>query len=173
MILGLESAFFDFCVGMVVIDLYTWLPLLVLVGVVALLMTKQWAATALILPIVIVSLYGLYYLLLVIGSIVSIPASIIVPTVIVLLILLNGSVFWLTRRLLKAGKRKKENVHLKRRSFLKLLTRTTFSLAIGGLFMKAYIWDDPSKQWLLTDLFHNQTHNLTLAPPLDAIPSYV
>jgi decaprenylphospho-beta-D-ribofuranose 2-oxidase len=100
-------------------------------------------------------------------SIVLIPASILVPTVIVLLILLNGSVFWLTRRLLKAGKRKKENVHLKRRSVLKLLTGTTFSLAIGGLFIKAYIWDDPSKQWLLTDLFYNEneTHKLTLAPP--------
>src|SRR5947209_2384035 len=166
-ILGLEWVFFDFFVGMVVIDLYTWLPLIVLLGVVALLMTKQWATTALTIPLVIVSLYGLYYLLLVIGSIASIPASIIVPTVIVFLILLNGSVFWLTRRLLKAGKRKKENVHLKRRSFLKLLTRTTFSLAIGGLFIKAYIWDDPSKQWLLTDLFYNQneTHKLTLAPP--------
>ena len=167
MILGLEWVFFDFFVGMVVIDLYTWLPLIVLLGVSALLMTKQWATTALTLPFVIVSLYGLYYLLLVIGSIVLIPASILVPTVIVFLILLNGSVFWVTRRLLKAGKRKKENVHLKRRSFLKLLTRTTFSLALGGLFIKAYIWDDPSKQWLLTDLFHheNETHKLTLAPP--------
>jgi len=167
MILVLEWVFFDFFVGMVVIDLYTWLPLIVLLGVVALLMTKQWATTALTIPLVIVSLYGLYYLLLVIGSIALIPASIIVPTVIVLLILLNGSVFWLTRRLLKAGRRKKENVHLKRRSFLKLLSKTTFSLAIGGLFIKAYIWDDPSKQWLLTDLFYNEneTHKLTLAPP--------
>ena len=70
-------------------------------------------------------------------------------------------------RFRKAGKRKKENVHLKRRSFLKLLTRTTISLAIGGLFIKAYIWDDPSKQWLLTDLFYheNETYKLTLAPP--------
>ncbi len=70
-------------------------------------------------------------------------------------------------RFQKAGKRKPENVHLKRRSFLKLLTRTTISLAIGGLFIKAYIWDDPSKQWLLTDLFYheNETHKLTLAPP--------
>lgn len=168
MILGLEWVFFDFFVGMVVIDLYTWLPLIVLLGVVALLMTKQWATTALTIPLVIVSLYGLYYLLMVIGSIVVIPASIIVPSVIIFLILLNGSVFWLTRRVLKAGKRKeKENVHLKRRSFLKLLTRTTFSLAIGGLFIKAYIWDDPFKQWLLSDLFYNEneTHKLTLAPP--------
>jgi decaprenylphospho-beta-D-ribofuranose 2-oxidase len=167
MILGLEWVFFDFFVGMVVIDLYTWLPLIVLLGVVAPLMTKQWATTALTIPLVIVSLYGLYYLLMVIGSIALIPASILVPTVIVFLILLNGSVFWLTRRLPKAGKRKQENVHLKRRSFLKLLSKTTFSLAIGGLFIKAYIWDDPSKQWLLTDLFHHETatHKLTLAPP--------
>src|SRR6266516_5064043 len=167
MILGLEWSFFDFFVGMVVIDVYSWLPLIVLLGVVALLMTEQWATTALTLPLVIVSLYGLYYLLLVIGSIALIPASIIVPIVIVLLILLNGGVFWLTRRLLKAGKRKKENVHIKRRPFLKLLTRTTFSLAIGGLFIKAYIWDEPSKQWLLTDLFpnENETHKLTLSPP--------
>src|SRR5258707_109108 len=94
-------------------------------------------------------------------------ALLIVSTVIILLILVNGSVFWLTRRVLKAGKREKENVQLKRRSFLKLLTRTTFSLAIGGLFIKAYIWDDPSKQWLLADLFPNEntTHKLTLAPP--------
>src|SRR5206468_4851916 len=94
-------------------------------------------------------------------------ASIIVPTVIIFLILLNGSVIWLTRRVLKAGRQTKQNVHLKRRSFLKLLTKTTFSLAIGGLFIKAYIWDDPSKQWLLTDLFPNEdeTHKLTLAPP--------
>jgi len=168
-ILGLEWVFFDFFVGMAVIDVYSWLPLIMLLGVVALLMTEQWATTALTIPLVIVSLYGLYYLLLVIGSIALIPASIIVPTVIIFLILLNGSVFWLTRRVLKAGRQKKQNVHLKRRSFLKLLTRTTFSLAIGGLFIKAYIWDDPSKQWLLTDLFQNEneTHKLTLAPPLE------
>src|SRR5258708_18859071 len=167
--LGLAWVFFDFFVGMAVIDVYSWLPLLVLLGVIALLMTEQWATTALTIPLVIVSLYGLYYLLLIIGSIALIPASIIVPTAIIFLILLNGSVFWLTRRVLKAGKQKKENVHLKRRSFLKLLTRTTFSLAIGGLFIKAYICDDPSKQWLLTDLFHNETHKLTLAPPLGTL----
>lgn len=168
-ILGLAWVFFDFFVGMAVIDVYSWLPLIVLLGVIALLMTEQWETMALTVPLVIVSLYGLYYLLLGIGSIALIPTSITVPTVIIFLILLNGSVFWLTRRVLKAGKRKeKKNVHLKKRTFLKLLTRTTFSLAIGGLFIKAYLWDDPSKQWLLTDLFHNQneTHKLTLAPPV-------
>src|SRR5258708_25046258 len=168
-ILCLAWVFFDFFVGIAVIDVYSWLPLIVLLGVIALLMTEQWATTALTLPLVIVALYGLYYLLLLIGSLALIPASIIVPTVIVFLILLNGSVFWLTRRVLKAGKQKKKNLHLKIRAFLKLLTRTTFSLAIGGLFIKAYIWDDPSKQWLLTDLFHNETHKLTLAPPLGTL----
>src|SRR6202022_1746594 len=96
-----------------------------------------------------------------------ISASIKVPIGIVFLILLNSGVFWLTRRVLQAGGGKTKNVQLKKRSFLKLLTRTTLSLAIGGLFIKAYIWDDPSKQWLITDLFHNQneTQKLTLAPP--------
>jgi hypothetical protein len=102
LILGLEWVFFDFFVGMGVIDLYNWLPLIVLLGVVALFMTKQWVTTALTIPLVIVSLYGLYYLLMGIGSIAVIPASIIIPTIIVFLILLNGSVFWLTRRVLKA-----------------------------------------------------------------------
>jgi FAD/FMN-containing dehydrogenase len=166
-ILGLAWVFFDFFAGMAVIDVYSWLPLLVLLGVIALLMTEQWATAALTIPLVIVALYGLYYLLLVSRSIALIPASIIIPTVIVFLILLNGSIFWLTRRVLKAGKQKKENVQLKRRSFLKLLTKTTVSLAVGGLFIKAYVWDDPSKQWLLADLFPNEdaTHKLTLAPP--------
>src|SRR5947209_2187996 len=94
-ILGLQWVFFDFFAGMVVIDLYAWLPLIVMSGVVALLMTKQWTTTALTFPLVIVSFYGLYYLLLAIGSIGLIPASIVIPTVVVLLILLNGSVFWL------------------------------------------------------------------------------
>jgi FAD/FMN-containing dehydrogenase len=40
-------------------------------------------------------------------------------------------------------------------------------VAIGALFLKAYIWDDPSKQWLMTDLFpyDEGSHKLTLAPP--------
>src|SRR5207302_4293465 len=55
MILGLAWVFFDFVAGMAVIDVYAWLPLIVLLGVVALLMTKQWATTALTFPLVIVS----------------------------------------------------------------------------------------------------------------------
>jgi hypothetical protein len=123
-ILFLAWVFFDFFAGMVVVDLFTWLPLIVLLGIVALLRAKQWTTTVLTLPLVIVFLYGLYYLLLVIRSVALIAASIIIPIVIVLLILLNGSVFLLTRRLQKAGARKPENVQLKRRSFLKILTST-------------------------------------------------
>ncbi len=55
-ILGLAWVFFDFFAGMAVIDVYSWLPLLVLLGVIALLMTEQWATTALTIPLVIVSL---------------------------------------------------------------------------------------------------------------------
>ena len=166
-ILFLAWLFFDFFVGLAVINLYSWLPLIVLLGMIALFMTEQWATTALTIPLVIVSLYGLYYLLLVIGSIALLPASILLPIAIIFLVLLNGCVFWLTRRVLKAERQKKKNVHLKKRAFLKLLSKTTVSLAIGGLFVKAYLWDDPSKQWLLTDLFQNanETHKLTLAPP--------
>ena len=170
-ILALAWVFFDFFVDMAVIDLYNWLPLLVLLGVVALLMTEQWTTMALTFPLVIISLYGLYYLLRGIGSIAWIPASIIIPTVIVLLVLLNGSVFWLTGRVLKAGKQKKKKVDLTKRSSLKLLARATVSLAIGSLFIKTYIWDDPTKQWLITDLFPNgnAANKLTLAPPLGTL----
>ncbi|MBV9231049.1 MAG: FAD-binding oxidoreductase [Chloroflexi bacterium] len=59
---------------------------------------------------------------------------------------------------------------INRRSFLKLLASTTPPLAIGSLLIKAYIWDDPSKQWLITDLFQqeNDANKLTLAPSLQA-----
>ncbi len=147
----------------------SWLPLLVLLGVVALLMTRpgQWATTALTLPLVLVSLYGLYYLLLGIGALAGLPASIKALTVGLILLLLNGGVVWLTRKPLTGGKRKAETQRRSRRSFLELLTKSTASAAIGGLFLKAYIWDDPSKQWLLTDLVRHDegSQKLTLAPP--------
>src|SRR5690242_20529425 len=107
-LLFLVWVFFDFFVGMTVIDVYSWLPLVVLLGVVALLMTEKWTTTALTFPLVIVSLYGLYYLLVAIGSISFIPSSIKVPTVIIFLVLLNGSLFWFTRR---AREQKQQNVH--------------------------------------------------------------
>jgi decaprenylphospho-beta-D-ribofuranose 2-oxidase len=168
-ILGLAWVFFDFFSEMVVIDVSGWLPLLVLLSVVALLMTRpgQWATTALTLPLVLVSLYGLYYLLLGIGALAGLPASIKALTVGLILLLLNGGMVWLTRKPLTAGKRKAETQRRSRRSFLELLTKSTASVAIGGLFLKAYIWDDPSKQWLLSDLVRHDEglQKLTLAPP--------
>jgi FAD/FMN-containing dehydrogenase len=58
-------------------------------------------------------------------------------------------------------------VHLQRRFFI-VLTKTTLALAIGGLFIKVYFWDDPSKRWVLSDLlpYEDEGQKLTLAPPL-------
>jgi FAD/FMN-containing dehydrogenase len=166
-ILGLAWVFFDFFRGMAVIDLSGWLPLLLLLAVVALFMTRQWAITALTLPLVLVALYGLYYLLLLIGAIMWMPASIKILTAVVSLIVLNGAAFWVTRNLLPVGRRETGNEVLNRRSFVGLLTTSTIAVAVGGLFVKTYIWDDPSKQWLLADLLPHDdgSHKLTLAPP--------
>jgi FAD/FMN-containing dehydrogenase len=89
-----------------------------------------------------------------------------IATAIVILLALNGSVFWVTRRLLPAGRQETEDGDLNRRSFVGLLTRSTIALAAGGLFVKASIWDDPSKQWLLADLFPHDdgSQKLSLAP---------
>jgi decaprenylphospho-beta-D-ribofuranose 2-oxidase len=165
-ILGLAWVFFDFFSGLVIIDVSSWLPLFLLSAVVALFMTKEWAETALTLPLVLVALYGLYYLLLLIGAIPALPAVMKFLIAIVILIVLNGSMVWLTRRLLPAGRRATEGGDLNRRSFIGLLSRSTIALAAGGLFVKAYIWDDPSKQWLLADLFPHDdgSPKLTLAP---------
>ncbi|GAC1483650.1 MAG: FAD-binding oxidoreductase [Ktedonobacteraceae bacterium] len=59
-------------------------------------------------------------------------------------------------------------MHLKRRSFFKLLAGTGCSFAVGSLLTKVYIWDDPSRQWLLTDLVQheNEANKLTLASPI-------
>jgi FAD/FMN-containing dehydrogenase len=166
-ILGLVWVFLDFFAGMAVIDVYSWLPLIVLLAVIALLMTEKWLTTALTIPLVIGALAGLYYLLLLIGSLVWLPTPIIGASGMILLIVLNGSVFWVTRRVQLAGNQEQHNVHLQRRLFI-LLPKTTLALAIGGLFIKAYFWDDPSKRWWLSDLFpyEDEGQKLTLAPPL-------
>jgi decaprenylphospho-beta-D-ribofuranose 2-oxidase len=166
-ILGLVWVFLDFFAGMVGIDVYSWLPLIVLLAVMALLMTEKWLTTALAIPLVIVALAGLYYLFLLIGSLVLLPTPIIGASGLILLILLNGSVFWVTRRVQRTGSQKQQNVHRRRRFFI-MLPKTTLALAIGGLFIKAYFWDDPSKRWLLSDLFpyEDEGQKLTLAPPL-------
>lgn len=70
------------------------------------------------------------------------------------------------RRGQKGTGSKQPKRNLKRRAFLRLIAGISTPLAIGGL-VKAYIWDDPSRQWLLTDLFSNGrgADKLTLAPP--------
>src|SRR6266481_5649645 len=119
-ILGLVWVFLDFFAGMVGIDVYSWLPLIVLLAVMALLMTEKWLTTAFAIPLVIVALAGLYYLLLLIGSLVLLPTPIIGASGMILLILLNGSVFWVTRRVQLSGGQKQQNVHLRRRFFIML-----------------------------------------------------
>lgn len=166
-ILGLVWVFLDFFVGIAVIDLYSWLPLIVLLAVMTLLITEKWLTTALTISLVIVALAGLYYLLLLIGSLVLLPTPIIGASGMILLLLINGSVLWVTRRVQLARSQKQQNVHLRRR-FFRMLPQTTLALTIGGLFIKACFWDDPSKQWWLSDLFpyEDEGQKLTLAPPL-------
>ncbi len=71
------------------------------------------------------------------------------------------------RRGLKRTGPKKPEVNVKKRAFLRCIAGTSTSLVIGSL-IKVYVWDDPSRQWLLTDLFSNGqgADKLTLAPPL-------
>src|SRR5690242_12494296 len=67
-ILGQVWVFLDFFGGMTGINVYSWLPLIVLLTVMALLMTEKWLITALTVALVIVVLAGLYYLFLLLGS---------------------------------------------------------------------------------------------------------
>ena len=166
-ILGLVWVFLDFFASMAGINVYSWLPVIVLLVVMALLMTEKWLTTALAIALVLVVLAGLYYLFLLLGSLVWLPAPIIIAVGMILLLLLNGSVFWVTRRVQRAGGQTQQSVHLQRRFFI-VLTKTTLALAIGGLFIKVYFWDDPSKRWVLSDLlpYEDEGQKLTLAPPL-------
>ena len=73
------------------------LPMLFLLTVLALLVAKQWVAAAVTLPIVMVTLYGLYFLMAFV-----IPGVPDVTFVLLLfLLLLNGGALWLTRRFQK------------------------------------------------------------------------
>jgi FAD/FMN-containing dehydrogenase len=114
-----------------------------------------------------VTLYGVYYLLLGIGALAGLPAALKVLIGGLLLLLLNGGVIWVTRTRLPAGQPTTKPDQRSRRSFLELLTKSAASAAIGGVFLKAYVWDDPSKRWLLSDLVRQDTaaQKLTLAPP--------
>ena len=155
-ILGLAWVFFDFFAGMAIVDVAGWLPLLVLLVVVALLLTRpgQWLTTARTLPLVIVALYGLYYLLPGHrGARVDAGYHQGPDRWHLLLIALNGRLIWVTRKRLAAGVRTTTRASLSRRSFLDVLTRSAVGVAIGGVFLKGDVWDDPSKHWLLSDLF--------------------
>ncbi|GCF11845.1 FAD-binding oxidoreductase [Dictyobacter arantiisoli] len=156
--------FFDFFRGLSWLDGYAWLPLAVLLGILALLMSRQWASTLLSLALVLATLSGLAYLLLGIGAL-ALPPSLILTGAIILLLLLNGGVIYLTRRVQRDTRQAVPPVQRQRRSFLGLLTRTSLAVALGGIFIKAYLWDDPSRQWLLTDLVRQESHKLTLAAP--------
>ncbi len=85
--------------GFLMFPIVIWLPMMFLFGGLALLMTRQWTAVALILPIVMTALYGLYFFMsyVIRGFILDVPDI----TFIALLILLNGGTLWLTRRSLK------------------------------------------------------------------------
>jgi FAD/FMN-containing dehydrogenase len=85
----------------------------------------------------------------------------------ILLLLINGFVLWMTLRVQLAENQKQQNVQL-RRDFFRMLPKTTLALVIGGSFIKAYFWNDPSKRWWLSDLFpyEGEGLKLTLAPPL-------
>lgn len=170
-ILFLVWIFLDFFASMAGINVYSWLPLIVLVAVMALLMTEQWLTTALDMLVVIVALVGLYYLLFLLGLLAFLPAPLLVVNGIILLLLLNSSVFWVTRKVQQSDGQSRQHMHTQRRWFLIVLPRTTLAVAMSGLFIKFYLWDDPSKRWLLSDLFPYQAggQKLTLAPPL-AIP---
>ena len=167
-LLVLAWIFFDTAIA--AIDLYSWLPLLVLLGVVAILMTERLVTTVLSFPLVIASLYGFYNLLVFIGSITSASSTIKYIVAITLFMLLNSFLLWLTSGVLKAREQKGENMQPKKRSLLRLLTKITLSLAVGGLFIKAYLWDDPTKRWLVSDVFpidNPPANKLTLAPPAE------
>ncbi len=167
-ILGLVWGFLDFFADIAAIDVYAWLPLIVLLVVIALLINKNWLTTLLAIPLVIVTLLGLYYLLLLLGSLVWLATPIIAASGVLLLLLFNGSVFWVTHKIRPHSRQKnQQNIHLSRRCFI-ILSKTTLAPAIAGVFIKVYFWDNPSRRWWLSDLFPYEDggQKLTLAPPL-------
>ncbi len=166
-ILGLVWLFLDFFSGMAGIDLYAWLPLIVLLVVIALLVPENWQKTALAILMVFAALAVLYALLFFIGSLGWLPKPLIAASGIILLILVNSAVFLVPLRVQHTADQKPSKGQA-RRQFLSLIPKTTLGVALEGLFVKTYFWDDPSKRWLLSDLFpyHDAGQKLTLAPPL-------
>lgn len=147
-----------------------WLPLIVLVALIALPVTGRWRSIALTLPLVILVLYLLSSLLLVIGTLPMLPPSGKIWLVLLMLVLLDGGIIRMSH-MLQSATRKHSKVHLSKRAFFKRLPEAAVALAFGGFIVKATLWDDPSKRWLLTDLQHqgDDTQKLTLATPLATV----
>jgi decaprenylphospho-beta-D-ribofuranose 2-oxidase len=172
-ILGLVWVFLDFFNAMAGRDLSAWLPLIVLLILIALLTTANWQTTALAILLVIAALAVLYALLFLIGSLGWLPKPLITVSGIIVLIAFNSAVFLVAHRVQRDQHSDDQNPDKgqQRRRFLILIPKTTLGLTLGGLCVKTYFWDDPSRRWLLSDLFPYQEagQKLTLAPPL-AIP---
>jgi len=77
---------------------FIWLPMIFLLGEFGLLIAKQWVTAALILPLVMVTLYGLFFLLAFI--IPGAPGAVYIA----LLIIFNAGVYWLTLRTQRSPK---------------------------------------------------------------------
>jgi decaprenylphospho-beta-D-ribofuranose 2-oxidase len=166
-ILGLVWVLLDFFGALAGREIFSWLPLIVLLVVMALLMSEKWLAALFTMLLVMAALAGLFALLLVLGLLVFLPAPLIAISGALVLIGFNGSVFWVTRNVQRCGNQEQQKVRLRRR-LLVTLPKTALAAGIGVLFGKAYFWDDPSRQWLLQDLLPHsgEAQKLSLAPPL-------
>jgi FAD/FMN-containing dehydrogenase len=82
------------------------------------------------------------------------------PIALLLFIISNDSMFWVTRR-------GQQHMSLRKQVFV-MRPETTAVVAMGAVFGNAYFWDDPSRHWLLGDLWshHEGEQKLSLAPPL-------
>ncbi|GHO46563.1 FAD-binding oxidoreductase [Ktedonospora formicarum] len=166
-VLGMVWFFLDFFAGMAVIDIYSWLPLIVALAVIDLLISEKWITAVIAFPLVIITLACLYYVLFWLGTLVWLPTPAIGTSGMILLMLINGSVLWVTYEVQLVRSHKQQDVQ-RRRRFFRMLPQTALALAAGGLFIKTYFWDDPSRQWWLSDLLPSNGAGLklTLAPPI-------
>ncbi|GHO90579.1 hypothetical protein KSF_006270 [Reticulibacter mediterranei] len=165
--MSLEWFFSDFFAEWNFLALPLWLLLIVLMSLVALAVTGQWKGIALTLPLIIIALYALFYLLLGIGALVIISVSGRLLLAFLIITLSNGGVIQATR-MQKSARQRRYKVDLHKRAFYKRLPHAVVAMALSSLIVKATLWDDPSKRWLLADLIQKEDvpGKLTLAPPL-------
>src|SRR5215469_7761511 len=119
-ILFLGWLFLDFFTVSTNLVMPFWLPVIVLAGLIALLVTGRWMSTILPLFLVILVLYMLSYLLLGIGALAFLPVSGRFVLALLVLSLVNGSVIHLTRTL-KAENHKKREVNMNKRAIIRRL----------------------------------------------------